>query len=102
VCQIFGIYQKHSYSRLYISYELFERLISAYSIFPRIWDYVLRFRFQVRESDVGSVPLKYRQLESALSGTPNSGSFGKYLFLVLLVRLAKIVQNVPTVFAMLF
>ncbi|PMD54055.1 uncharacterized protein K444DRAFT_134739 [Hyaloscypha bicolor E] len=75
-CQIFSIYQKNSYSRLYITYDLFEWLLSAFSMFPAIWDFVLPFRFQTGESaDVGSPPFKFGNIESVFPETPKGGSW---------------------------
>lgn len=73
LCQVFGIYRKHSYSRLYITRELFETFIRAYSIFPSIWQFVVPFHFQVR-GDVGHTPFKFRQLEADLQ---SNASFGE-------------------------
>lgn len=72
LCQVFGIYRKHSYSRLYITRELFETFIRAYSIFPSIWQFVVPFHFQVR-GDVGHTPFKFRQLEADLQGNASFG-----------------------------
>jgi hypothetical protein len=77
MCQIFGISRKNSYSRLNITHELFERLIYTYSIFPSIWDFVLPFRFQVRDSDVGNAPIKFRQTGQLPLSSPKTASFGK-------------------------
>jgi hypothetical protein len=75
LCQIFGIYQKNSYSRLYITRELFERFIRAYSIFSCIWEFVLPFHFQLQE-DIGHAPFRFRRLGADLDKNPNAKSFG--------------------------
>ncbi|KAF8849199.1 hypothetical protein BDZ45DRAFT_243908 [Acephala macrosclerotiorum] len=74
-CQVFCIHQKNSYSRLYITRELFERLINVYLVFDRIWDFVLPFSFKTRESDIGHAPLRFRQLEPVVVETSKLGSF---------------------------
>ncbi|KAG0646847.1 3-phosphoinositide-dependent kinase 2, partial [Hyphodiscus hymeniophilus] len=60
--QIIYIRQKNSYSKLYITRILFEELLQAYSIFPRIWDFMLPFSFKTYESDIGHAPFKFRRL----------------------------------------
>ncbi|KUJ21645.1 uncharacterized protein LY89DRAFT_729158 [Mollisia scopiformis] len=72
-CQIYCIRQKHSYARLYITKELFDQLLIAYSVFSRIWDFVLPFSFKTRESDLVNAPFRFRQLEHLKS--PELGSF---------------------------
>ena len=73
-CQIFYIRQKHSYARLYITRETFDELIKAYSVFTRIWDFLLPFSFKTQESDLGNAPFRFRQLETTKSS--ELGSFG--------------------------
>ncbi|TVY81366.1 Serine/threonine-protein kinase dkf-1 [Lachnellula suecica] len=68
-CHIFCVGQRHSYSRLYISREIFEQLLDKYAIFDRIWDFVLPFSFKTRESDIGHAPFRFRQSESILNKT---------------------------------
>lgn len=87
LCQIFAIYQKNSFSRLYITRELFESLLSAYSIFSRIWDFILPYHFRTRQSDVGNAAFRYRQHESVMSGSPGIGTFGKTYSFSLLSRM---------------
>jgi hypothetical protein len=77
LCQIFCIRQKHSYARLYITRELFDQLLSAYSVFSRIWDFVLPFSFKIKESDIGHAPFRFRQLGSNNVSSGLLGSFGK-------------------------
>lgn len=73
-CQIYCIRQKHSYARLYITKELFDQLLINYSVFSRIWDFLLPFSFKIRESDLVNAPFRFRQLEHLKS--PELGSFG--------------------------
>jgi len=77
-CQIYWIRQKNSYSRLYITRELFEQLLRAYSVFSRIWDFVLPFGFKTEESDIGHAPYRFRQLEPLMLPDSKLGSFGKF------------------------
>jgi hypothetical protein len=78
VCQVFNIYRRNSYSRLYITCGLFKQLLSTYSIFSVIWDFVLPFRFQLRDSgDVGNVPFTFRYIKSGPREISKSGSFGQ-------------------------
>jgi hypothetical protein len=76
-CQMFYIRQKHSYARLYISRELFDQLISVYSVFSRIWDFVLPFSFKTRESDIGHAPFRFRQLGPRILSGAKLESFGE-------------------------
>ncbi|PMD46644.1 hypothetical protein L207DRAFT_577491 [Hyaloscypha variabilis F] len=76
VCQVFNIYRRNSYSRLYITCGLFKQLLSTYSIFSGIWDFVLPFRFQLRDSgDVGNAPFTFRQIKSGPQEISTGGSF---------------------------
>jgi hypothetical protein len=63
-CQIFYIRQKHSYSRLYISRELFDHIIGVYSAFSHIRDFVLPFSFKTRDGDIGHAPFDFGGLET--------------------------------------
>lgn len=56
---------------------MFEDLIVDYTIFDRIWDFVLPFGFKTRESDIGHAPFRLRQCEPLLSKSSlRLGSFG--------------------------
>lgn len=75
-CQIFYIGQKTSYSRLYITRDLFEEFLYSYSVFSRIWDFLLPFSFKTQESDIGQAPYRFRQLGPTSLPDMNLGSFG--------------------------
>ncbi|KAH9208411.1 hypothetical protein DL95DRAFT_449866 [Leptodontidium sp. 2 PMI_412] len=72
-CQIFCISQKSSYDRLRITQELFHQLVTTYSMFPSIWDFMSPFGFKTRKSDIGDAPFRYRQREH--NGVGVLGSF---------------------------
>ncbi|KAK0111784.1 hypothetical protein ONS96_001053 [Cadophora gregata f. sp. sojae] len=73
--QIFCIRQKHSYSRLYITRDLFDQLLHSYSVFQRFWDFIIPFSFKTRESDISHAPFRFRQLEHVLMSDLQPGSF---------------------------
>lgn len=56
------ISQRHSYSRLNITRELFEALISEFHIFPRFKEFVLLFGAKCREYEIGPPRMRFRPL----------------------------------------
>ena len=52
-------------------------MIEKYSIFDRIWDFMLPFSFKTRESDIGHAPFRFRQSEPVVfKPSGKLGSFG--------------------------
>lgn len=60
---------------LYISRELFDQLISVYSVFSRIWDFILPFSFKTREIDIGHAPIRFWQLGASIGSNGKLESF---------------------------
>lgn len=56
------IQQRHSYSRLLVTRELFEELMSQFAIFPRFREFVLLFGAKHGENDVGPPQLRFRRM----------------------------------------
>ena len=77
------IQQKHSYSRLLITRELFEALMSEFVIFPRFREFVLLFGAKQSENEVGHPQLRCRRLTegNTIAGHQGYGGFGMYLAL---------------------
>ncbi|KAH7317939.1 hypothetical protein BKA65DRAFT_515468 [Rhexocercosporidium sp. MPI-PUGE-AT-0058] len=71
-CQIFCVSQKSSYDRLRITQELFQNLVTTYSVFPRIWDFISPFGFKTRKPDMGDAPFRFRQREHDFVGALGS------------------------------
>jgi hypothetical protein len=60
--RVFYLRQRHSYSRLQITKELFEQLLRACHVFPRFNEYLIGFGLKTSDSEVGPPPLKFRPL----------------------------------------
>ena len=60
--RVFYLRQRHSFSRLQITKEAFERLLIACRVFPRFNEYVIEFGRKKNETEVGPPPLKYRSI----------------------------------------
>lgn len=75
--QIFCVRAKTSYSRLYISQRMFEQLLSAYSIFTGIWEFLAPFGFKTRDLDTGQTCFKFQNICNDHFGGMNGSSFGK-------------------------
>jgi hypothetical protein len=60
--RVFYLRQRHSHSRLQITKELFEQLLSACHVFPRFNEYLIGFGIKNSDSEVGPPPLKFRPL----------------------------------------
>ena len=56
------IQQRHSYSRLQVTRELFEALMSQFVIFPRFKEFVLLFGAKHGENDIGPPQLRFRNI----------------------------------------
>lgn len=56
--------QRHSYSRLLITRELFETLMSEFDVFPGFRDFVLLFGAKRRENEIGPPPLRFKRLQA--------------------------------------
>lgn len=56
------IHQRHSHSRLHLTRELFEELMSAFGIFPRFKEFVLLFGAKRRENEIGPPRMRFRRL----------------------------------------
>lgn len=54
------IRQRHSYSRLSVTQELFETLTSCLGVFPKFRDFILLFRMKQEESEMSLPPLRFR------------------------------------------
>ncbi|KAF2692086.1 hypothetical protein K458DRAFT_9680 [Lentithecium fluviatile CBS 122367] len=63
--RVFYLRQRHSYSRLQITKELFEQLLTSCHVFPRFNEYLIGFGLKTSESEVGPPPLKFRPLCSS-------------------------------------
>ena len=72
------VQQRHSYSRLLLSRELFEALMSQFVIFPRFKEFVLLFGLKHGENDIGPPQLRFRKLPTyrESSGYQLSAGFG--------------------------
>lgn len=51
-------------------------MLGAYSVFSRIWDFVLPFSFKTRESDISHAPFRFRRLGSGVVSDSKLASFG--------------------------
>ncbi|XPT00658.1 hypothetical protein M3J09_009809 [Ascochyta lentis] len=60
--RVFYLRQRHSYSRLQITKEDFERLLASCHVFPRFGEYVIGFGSKTSELEVGPPPLKFRPI----------------------------------------
>lgn len=72
------IQQRHSYSRLQVTRELFEALMSQFVIFPRFKEFVLLFGAKHGENDIGPPQLRFRSIPACKekSGGQLSAGFG--------------------------
>ncbi|KAF2635941.1 hypothetical protein P280DRAFT_167845 [Massarina eburnea CBS 473.64] len=60
--RVFYIRQRHSFSRLQITKDLFEKLLRSCHVFPRFNEYVIGLGSKNSDSEVTPPPLKYRPL----------------------------------------
>lgn len=72
--RVFYLRQRHSYSRLQITRELFEQLLKSCHVFPRFNEYLIGFGLKNSESEVGPPALKFRPLCESYSN--NYHGFG--------------------------
>lgn len=77
--RVFYLRQRHSYSRLQITREDFERLLVSCHVFPRFNEYVIGFGNKTCEVEVGPPPLKFRTIYTSRSNMYRG--FGKYVHL---------------------
>ncbi|KAF1358404.1 hypothetical protein EJ07DRAFT_156999 [Lizonia empirigonia] len=75
--RVFYLRQRHSYSRLQITKEDFERLLASCHVFPRFNEYVIGFGSKTSEVEVGPPPLKFRPI--CTSHDKLYRGFGKFL-----------------------
>ena len=59
------IRQRHSYSRLLVTRELFEKMMSVFHVLPRFREFVLLFGAKHGENETGPPPLRFRRLVAA-------------------------------------
>lgn len=62
------IEQRHSYSRLLVTRDLFEALISEFKVFPRFREFVLLFGAKHGESEIGPPQLRFRRIVDSAGG----------------------------------
>ncbi|KAH6639407.1 hypothetical protein C7974DRAFT_130747 [Boeremia exigua] len=62
--RVFYLRQRHSYSRLQITKDTFERLLYSCHVFPRFTEYVTGLCAKTSDAEVGPPPLKFRPLRS--------------------------------------
>lgn len=67
--RVFYIRQRHSYSRLQITKDIFELLLKACHVFPRFNEYVIGFGRKSHETEVGPPPFRYRTIRTALGNS---------------------------------
>ncbi|CAI6338061.1 unnamed protein product [Periconia digitata] len=60
--RVFYIRQRNSFSRLQITKEVFEELLSSCHVFPRLKEYVIGLGSKSSDSEVTPLPLKFRPL----------------------------------------
>ncbi|KAF2184449.1 hypothetical protein K469DRAFT_709209 [Zopfia rhizophila CBS 207.26] len=60
--RVFYLRQRHSYSRVQVTKELFEQLLKSCRVFPRFNEYMIGFGQKDSESEVGPPPLKFHPL----------------------------------------
>lgn len=65
--RVFYLRQRHSYSRIQITKQLFEQLLKSCNVFPRFNEYLIGFGNKGSDSEVGPPPLKFRPLCTARS-----------------------------------
>lgn len=65
--RVFYLRQRHSYSRIQITKQLFEQLLKLCNIFPRFNEYLIGFGSKKSDAEVGPPPLKFRPLCTAHS-----------------------------------
>ncbi|KAJ4294472.1 hypothetical protein N0V90_008163 [Kalmusia sp. IMI 367209] len=58
--RVFYLRQRHSYSRLQITQDVFEQLLKICHAFPRFNEYMIGFGVKTGEVEVGPPPLKYK------------------------------------------
>ena len=56
------IRQWHSYSRLRLTREMFDDIVSEFEIFPRFREFVMLFGCKIRENDIGPPQMRFRRL----------------------------------------
>ena len=59
------IRQRHSYSRLLVTRELFEKMMSTFHVLPRFREFVLLFGAKHGENEIGPPQLRFRRLAAA-------------------------------------
>lgn len=77
--RVFYLRQRHSYSRLQVTRQDFERLLASCHVFPRFNEYVIGFGNKISEVEVGPPPLKFRTLCTSRSNAYRG--FGKFKLL---------------------
>ncbi|CAO2658701.1 Nn.00g064240.m01.CDS01 [Neocucurbitaria sp. VM-36] len=65
--RVFYLRQRHSYSRIQITKQLFEQLLKSCNVFPRFNEYLIGFGSKKSDAEVGPPPLKFRPLCTAHS-----------------------------------
>jgi hypothetical protein len=73
--RVFYVRQRHSYSRLQITKELFEQLLRGCHVFPRFNEYLIGFGVKHSNTEVGPPPLRFRALST--SRNDSSRGFGR-------------------------
>lgn len=54
------IRQRHSYSRLKITKEVFRTLLTEVEAFPKLTEYLINFRWRMRDAEIGPLPIRFR------------------------------------------
>ncbi|KAF1960379.1 hypothetical protein CC80DRAFT_292804 [Byssothecium circinans] len=67
--RVFYIRQRHSFSRLQITKDLFEQLLRSCHVFPRFHEYVIGLGLKNSDSEVIPPPLHYRPLTHRLENS---------------------------------
>jgi hypothetical protein len=73
--RVFYVRQRHSYSRLQITKDLFEQLLRGCRVFPRFNEYLIGFGVKHSNTEVGPPPLRFRALST--SRNDRSHGFGR-------------------------
>lgn len=81
--RVFYIRQRHSHSRIQITKQLFEELLTSCNAFPRFNEYLVGFGSKQTDNEVGPPPLKFRAL--AATDTNAYRGFGNHMILESLV-----------------
>ena len=76
------IRQRHSYSRLLLTRDLFETLMSKFDIFPRFREFIILFGAKHAENEIGPPQMCFRRLAAnrARSGRWEWAGFGSGIF----------------------